>query len=176
MNPNMTLQNTNIAKLILFIFSMMILMSTLSSCDGESEKTNLNEVTINVEIVSAKLHRYGEPDGYRGQAIEFVLSRILDENSEVRFKIDIETHTGFTISGEGFLTTPRSLDQPTEKWLKNVYLWIPRHDPLELRKGVEEEVKPGNIKQLRIQLTERRVSFSKPTTVTIIADRVFSNL
>ena len=152
------------------------LIAALTSCDTEFNSIDDKELPAQVDIIEAKLNADGEPDGFRGKAIEFVLDRVLEENSEVSYEIEIETNSGFLISGDGFLTTPRSLDQPTERWLINVYLWVPRGDPLRIWNKVEEEVIPGNIKQLKIRLTEKQIGFSKPTTFTVIADKVFNNL
>lgn len=166
-------RNANIYAV--FLLSGLLSLCILSGCgSGAGSGEDADQAHKNTKIISAKLHLRGEPNGYRGKALEFVLNRKLEENSEVRYRIAIESKTGFTIDGQGFLTTPRSFDEPAEKWLINIFLWIPRHDNRQLRKGVEEEINPGNIKELRIKLMEKQSGFSKETKV--IASRTFSNL
>lgn len=121
-------------------------------------KTINNHSDQNI-ITDLTLHADGEPDNYRGKALEIVLNKLLEENSEVSYLIEIKTKTNFTISGSGFLTTRGTYDSPKENWLINVYLWHGRHDPPEQREKIEKEVIPGNIESIHIKLVEDKVSF-----------------
>lgn len=149
---------------------------------NSTKKTNNDQLTIDkkrtievkdqkkyndIKIVSCKIHPDGEPNNFRGKALEFVLDQVLNENSDVSYIIKIETQTGFILNGDGFLTTSRTFDQPTEKWLINIFLWHRRHDPHEKWEKIEKEVNPGNIRRLHIILKTRE---------KVIAERIFESL
>jgi hypothetical protein len=138
-------------------------------------QTSYGNDSDEITITSVKLYPDREPGGFRGKALELVLDTTLKDNSDVDYLIDIETHSGFSISGTGFLTSRSTYDNPTKRWLKNIYLWVRRHDPPELRARIRDEVVPSNIKRLRIQLIEDQSGLFS-TSEVVVTDQIFENL
>ncbi|MGV6830893.1 MAG: hypothetical protein ACWA5P_04910 [bacterium] len=110
-------------------------------------------------IERVQIYKDGEPNDYRGKAMEITLNTVLEENSKVDFEVEIKTKSGFNHKWKGFLTTRNTYDQPSKIWLRNIYLSLSRHATTEKRKRLETEVVPGNIQSLYIKIIEERLGF-----------------
>lgn len=152
----------------------IILITALILSININAQTITNHIDKNI-IADLILHADGEPDNYRGKALEIALNELLEENSEVSYFIEIKTKTDFTISGSGFLTTRGTYDSPKENWLINVYLWHGRHDPPEKKEKIEKEVVSGNIESIHIKLVEDKIGFFS-SSEEIVSDVTYHDM
>jgi len=126
-------------------------------------------------IKSVRLYPDGEPDGFRGKALELVFERTLIVDSVVRYHIDVETKSGFSFDGSGWLTNNQAWEQPEDTWLINLYLFSTDDNFESLHDEFENYVVPGNIKTIRIKIVERIRGWGSSGD-EVLADTVYTDL
>lgn len=135
----------SIAKYVFILIAFAV-----TGCDSE-----FNEVPSNkpIEILSVNIFKKGEPEGYRGKALQITTKDILQRRT-VTYKIKIITKNGYEVDGSGYLSSMSAPYDLTDKVMQNMYLWVPRNDTSDMWRIITDEVNPGNIKLLQISLFE----------------------
>jgi len=131
--------------------SILILISSLiTGCGNDFLSAPKKEPVV---ITSIEVLNKGEPDGYRGKAIRIGTANKI-RNRTITYTINIETKNNFKVSGGGYLSSRNSPHPATDTILENMYLWVPRHDESDMWRIITEEISPGNIKDMKIILSE----------------------
>lgn len=123
-----------------------------------------------VKITSAKIvSNLDKGSGNFDRVLQICFDKPLSSN--YYHKISIITKEDVKISGDGTLR-PLASDPDNKCHLRNVYLYINKHSPVDARQLIKDYVVPGNIRQILIQIYNEKPEGKEPP----IAEKVFSDL